>query len=95
MQIHIAEQRVKDCERQLQAVHAAAQTLADEKGDLHAQVATLEEAMSDKASVQDRAMELEARVSHCRPLLDAHCCPSQTLLSSILVQASFTLLLSG
>ena len=64
VEVHVAEQRVKDCERQLQAVHAAAQTLADEKGDLHAQVAALEDAVADKTSLQDRILELEAQVSH-------------------------------
>ena len=93
MQAHIAEQRVKDCERQLQAVHAAAQTLADEKGDLHAQVATLEEAVADKTSLQDRTLELEAQVSHCYLLLKALHCPPQTLLSSTRKQASCILLL--
>ena len=76
----MAEQRVKDCERQLQAVHAAAQTLADEKGDLHVQVATLEEAVADKTFLQDRILELEAQVSPCYLLLfivhRRPCCPA-------------------
>lgn len=95
MQAHIAEQRVKDSERQLQAVHAAAQTLADEKGDLHVQVATLEEAAADKTSLQDRILELEAQVSHCCLLLEALRCPPQTILSRIQKQALNILLLSG
>ena len=86
---------MKDCERQLQAVHASAQTFADEKGDLHAQIAALEEAMSDKASLQDRILELEAQASHRCPLLSADCCSSQTLLSSTRMQASLLLLLFG
>ena len=63
LQVHIGEQRLQDCERQLQKAHSAAQALAAEKGDLHSQLASLEQELLEKASLSDRFAELEAQVS--------------------------------
>jgi len=61
--VHIGEQRVQDCERQLQQAHNAAQALAAEKGDLHSQLASLEQALAEKAALDEHVAELEAKVS--------------------------------
>ena len=63
VQVHIGEQRLQDCERQLQQAHSAAQTLAAEKGDLHAQLAALEQVLSENAARNERIADLEAQVS--------------------------------
>ena len=68
MQVHIGEQRLQDCERQLQQAHSAAQTLAAEKGDLHAQLAALRQALSEKAALIERIADLEAQVSPSRTI---------------------------
>ncbi len=69
-QVHIGEQRLQDCERQLQHAHSAAQALAAEKGDLHAQLAALEQALSERAALNERVTDLEAQVD---PSPDDHC----------------------
>jgi cell division septum initiation protein DivIVA len=69
LQAHIGEQRLQDCERQLQQAHSAAQALAAEKSDLHSQLASLEQELLKKASLSDRIAELEAQVSMQSPLL--------------------------
>ena len=54
---------MQDCERQLQQAHVAAQALAAEKGDLHSQLASLEQALVEKAALHEHIAELEAKVS--------------------------------
>ena len=62
-QVHIGEQRLQDSERQQQQAHSAAQALAAEKGDLHAQLAALEQTLSEKAALNERIADLEGQVS--------------------------------
>ncbi len=63
LQVHIGEQRLQDCERLLQQAHSAAQALAADKGDLHSQLASLEQELQEKAALGDHCAELEAQVS--------------------------------
>lgn len=74
-QVHIGEQRLQDSERQLQQAHSAAQALAAEKGDLHAQLAALEQALSENTALKERIADLEAQVSPSQAFTRAALCP--------------------